>query len=124
MILGQKTNNALSLLLCGIGLAGAAYSLWNLLVLSDVKAIPALVVSIVCITGAYGFLIRGNPAYPRALEKCMYLVLVILFFFWALSSAYFSGNPADAHYQMMIAILAAVLVFAYIFEILWRNRIR
>jgi hypothetical protein len=124
MTLEPKTRSLLPVLLFVMGLVGMVYSLWNILLVTDLKAIPSLVVSILCMICAYGYLIRDNDNYPQWLSKIVYLILIFFLFIWALSNAYFSGNTADAHCQMVLAILILALFFGYIFTLLWKNRIR
>jgi FtsH-binding integral membrane protein len=124
MKLEPETKNALALVLCIIGLVGIAYSLWNILLLSDLKMIPSLVVSVMCIIGGYAFLIKDNDKYPGSLGTILYFILILGLFFWGIASAYFSANIRDTGYILGISIFVLVLFFAGIFENLWRNRTR
>jgi hypothetical protein len=124
MKLEPETKNAIALVSCIIGLAGTAYSLGIILLLSDPKMIPSLVVSVICILGGYTFLIKDNDKYPKILSTILYFILVLGLFFWAIANAYFSANTRDTPFFLSISIFILVIFFAGIFEILWRNRTR
>jgi hypothetical protein len=123
MILEPKTKNAISLGGFLLGLTGIAYSLWALIIDSNLQAITLLLYSLGIIAGAAYLLIRENDQYPPGFDTEVRNITIFLWFMAMYSSGLFRRHTYLEFFAMG-AIFMILLFFATIYEKLWRKRIR
>ncbi|MDP3563446.1 MAG: hypothetical protein Q8R70_03040 [Methanoregula sp.] len=123
MHLELKTWNTISLVGFLLGLSGVAYSIWILIMESDLQAISLFVRSIAFITGAVYLLIRGNDQYPAGIDREVWAITLYLFVI-AMFSGFIFMRHSHTSYFAGIAIFMIVLLFATEYEKFWRRRIR
>ncbi len=107
-----------------LGLSGAAYTLWILMVDRDLQAIPLFLQSVMIVFGA-GYLLMGNNDHHPHCTVAVRDTILVLFMLSGLSSLAFLNETVSPHagYFAGLAIAILVLVFCIYYKRIWENRV-